>query len=116
VISGSPITRDITGEEYYSTLYSIRESKLKEGLIWVGSNDGVISVTQDGGQTWNNVTPKKMPKGGRVESIEPSHHDLATAYIAVDRHLLSDQKPYIYKTIDYGKHFSKTCLLRPLPI
>ncbi len=103
VISGSPITRDITGEEYYSTLYSIRESKLKEGLIWTGSNDGVISVTQDGGKTWNKVSPKKLPKGGRVESIEPSHHDMATAYIVVDRHLLGDEKPYILKTKDYGK-------------
>lgn len=100
--SGSPITRDITGEEYYSTLYSIRESKLKEGLIWTGSNDGVISVTQDGGKTWKNVTPKKLPKGGRVESVEPSQHDLATAYIAVDRHLLGDDSPYFYKTTNYG--------------
>lgn len=103
VISGSPITRDITGEEYYSTLYSIRESKLKEGLIWTGSNDGVVSVTQDGGKTWKNVTPKKLPKGGRVESVEPSQHDLGTAYIAVDRHLWGDEKPYLYKTSDYGQ-------------
>ncbi len=103
VISGSPITRDITGEEYYSTLYSIRESKLKEGLIWTGSNDGVISVTKDGGKTWNNVTPKKLPKGGRVEAVEPSHFNPATAYIAVDRHLLGDARPYIYKTSNYGK-------------
>ncbi|PRX54886.1 VPS10 domain-containing protein [Flagellimonas meridianipacifica] len=102
VISGSPITRDITGEEYYSTLYSIRESTLKEGLIWTGSNDGVVSVTKDGGKTWENVTPKKLPKGGRVESIAPSYHDMATAYIAVDRHLLGDAKPYLYKTTDYG--------------
>ncbi|WP_435625715.1 WD40/YVTN/BNR-like repeat-containing protein [Flagellimonas sp.] len=105
VISGSPITRDITGEEYYSTLYSIRESPLKEGLIWTGSNDGVVSVTQDGGKTWQNVTPKKLPKGGRVESIAASHHDMATAYIAVDRHLLGDAKPYIYKTTDYGSNW-----------
>lgn len=103
VISGSPITRDITGEEYYSTLYSIRESKLKEGLIWTGSNDGVISLTQDGGKTWKNVTPKQMPKGGRVESVEPSHFNPAKAYIAVDRHLLGDDKPYIYMTKNYGK-------------
>ncbi|MEM9077747.1 MAG: hypothetical protein AAGC43_11935 [Bacteroidota bacterium] len=102
VISGSPITRDITGEEYYSTLYSIRESTLKEGLIWTGSNDGVVSVTQDGGKTWKNVTPKKLPKGGRVESIAPSQHAMGTAYIAVDRHLLGDAKPYLYKTTDYG--------------
>ncbi|MBW1297387.1 WD40/YVTN/BNR-like repeat-containing protein [Aquimarina litoralis] len=102
VISGSPITRDITGEEYYSTLYSIRESVLQKGLIWTGSNDGIISITRDGGKTWKNVTPKKLPKGGRVESIAPSQHDMATAYIAVDRHLLGDAKPYLYKTTDYG--------------
>ena len=103
VISGSPITRDITGEEYYSTLYSIRESKISKGLIWTGSNDGVVSVTKDGGQTWEDVTPKKMPKGGRVESIEPSQFDPAKAYIAVDRHLLGDTTPYFYRTADYGK-------------
>ncbi|WP_105000653.1 WD40/YVTN/BNR-like repeat-containing protein [Aureicoccus marinus] len=106
VISGSPITRDITGEEYYSTLYSIRESSLQEGLIWTGSNDGVVSVTRDGGKTWSNVTPKKLPKGGRVESIAASVHDLGTAYIAVDRHLLGDAKPYLYKTTDFGKTWS----------
>ena len=103
VISGSPITRDITGEEYYSALYSIRESPIQEGLIWTGSNDGVVSLTRDGGKTWKNVTPKRMPKGGRVESIEPSHFDPAKAYIAVDRHLLGDEKPYVYKTSNYGR-------------
>ncbi|WP_419211609.1 WD40/YVTN/BNR-like repeat-containing protein [Maribacter sp. X9] len=105
VISGSPITRDITGEEYYSTLYSIRESKISKGLIWTGSNDGVISLTKDGGQTWEDVTPKKLPKGGRVESVEPSQFDPAKAYIAVDRHLLGDTTPYFYKTADYGKNW-----------
>ncbi|TDS15096.1 hypothetical protein DFQ03_1732 [Maribacter caenipelagi] len=103
VNSGSPITRDITGEEYYSTIYSIRESKIKKDLIWTGSNDGVVSLTQDGGQTWTNVTPKKLLKGGRVESIEPSQFNPATAYISVDRHLLGDPTPYFYKTEDYGK-------------
>ena len=98
VISGQPITRDITGEEYYSTLYSIRESKIKQGVIWTGSNDGVVSVTQDGGKTWKNVTPAKLPGGGRVKSIEPSPFDPAKAYIAVDRHLLGDPTPYFYKT------------------
>ncbi|RNC90010.1 MAG: hypothetical protein ED555_11275 [Allomuricauda sp.] len=102
VISGSPITRDITGEEYYSTLYSIRESELQQGLIWTGSNDGVVSVTRDGGASWSNVTPKKLPKGGRVESIAASIFELGTAYIAVDRHLLGDPKPYFYKTEDFG--------------
>ncbi|TLP79172.1 WD40/YVTN/BNR-like repeat-containing protein [Maribacter sp. ACAM166] len=102
VISGNPITRDITGEEYYSTLYAIRESKLEKGLIWTGSNDGILSITRDGGQTWENVTPKKLLKGGRVESIEPSQYDPAKAYISVDRHLLGDTTPYFYKTTDYG--------------
>ena len=103
IISGNPITRDITGEEYYSTLYSIRESKIAKGTIWTGSNDGVISVTKDGGKTWETVTPKKLPKGGRVESVEPSQFNPAKAYIAVDRHLLGDPKPYLYKTENYGK-------------
>jgi photosystem II stability/assembly factor-like uncharacterized protein len=106
VISGSPITRDITGEEYYSTLYSIRESSLQEGLIWTGSNDGVVSITNDGGKTWTDVTPSGMPKGGRVESIAASNHNKATAYIAVDRHLLGDFKPYFYKTNDYGQSWT----------
>jgi len=103
VNSGSPITRDITGEEYYSTLYTIKESTIQKGLIWTGSNDGVISLTRDGGKTWNNVTPTSLPKGGRVESIEPSKYNSAKAYIAVERHLLGDSKPYLYKTTDFGK-------------
>ena len=106
VISGQPITRDITGEEYYSTLYSIRELKIKQGVIWTGSNDGVVSVTQDGGKTWKNVTPAKLPGGGRVKSIEPSPFDPAKAYIAVDRHLLGDPTPYFYKTEDLGKSWT----------
>lgn len=106
VISGSPITRDITGEEYYSTLYSIRESSLQKGLIWTGSNDGVVSVTTDGGETWENVTPKDLPKGGRIESIATSEHEIGTAYIAVDRHLLGDFKPYFYRTSDLGKSWT----------
>ena len=101
VVSGSPITRDITGEEYYSALYSIRESKLKEGLIWVGSNDGPVHVTKDGGKTWTNVTPDDVPKGGRVEAITPSQHHEGTAYIAIDRHLLGDSKPYIYTELQH---------------
>lgn len=103
VISGSPITRDITGEEYYSTLYSIRESPVTEGVIWTGSNDGMVSITRNGGKTWKNVTPKNLPKGGRVESIAASKYNPAKAYIAVDRHLLGDPKPYFYKTTNYGR-------------
>ncbi len=103
VISGSPITRDVTGEEFYSTIYSIRESPITEGLIWVGSNDGPVHVTQNGGQNWSNVTPSKLPSGGRVDAVEPSPHNPAKAYISVLRYQLGDPKPYIYKTTNYGK-------------
>lgn len=106
VISGSPITRDITGEEYYSTIYAIRESTVKQGVIWTGSNDGPVYVTQDDGSSWNNVTPKKMPTGGRVDAVEPSPHNPAKAYFSVLRYQLGDTKPYIYKTTDYGKNWT----------
>lgn len=105
VTSGTPITRDVTGEEYYSTIYAIRESKLKEGLIWVGANDGPVHVTQNGGASWENVTPD-MPKGGRVDAVEPSPHNPAKAYVAVLRNQLGDDMPYIYKTDDYGKSWT----------
>jgi photosystem II stability/assembly factor-like uncharacterized protein len=100
--SGEPITRDITGEEVYSTLYAIDESPLEKGVIWTGSNDGPIHVTRDGGKTWGNVTPKGLPPGGRVQNIEASPHRKGGAYVALYRYLLNDWQPYIYKTDDYG--------------
>ena len=103
VISGAPITRDVTGEEFYSSIYAIRESPIKQGVIWVGANDGPVHVTQDGGSTWTNVTPKSLPEGGRVDAVEPSAHDPAKAYISVLRYQLGDTKPYVYKTSNYGK-------------
>ncbi len=106
VISGSPITRDVTGEEFYSTIYSIRESKLEKGLIWVGANDGPIHVTRDGGANWKDVTPSGLPKGGRVDAVEPSPHDPAKAYACILRYQLGDWKPYIYKTSNYGASWS----------
>lgn len=106
VLSGAPITRDITGEEYYSTLYSLQESPIEAGLIWTGSNDGRIHLTRDGGKTWEDVTPRRLPKGGRVDSVAPSPHDPAKAYIAVLRNQLGDPKPYIYRTTTYGKSWS----------
>lgn len=107
VISGSPITRDITGEEFYSTIYSINESPITEGLIWVGANDGPVHVTRNGGSTWDNVTPEGLPPGGRVQTIELSVHNSAKAYIAVYRFLLNDWQPYIYKTTDFGKSWQR---------
>ena len=101
-ISGEPITRDITGEEMYSTLYAIRESTLEPGVIWTGSNDGPVHVTRDNGKTWKNVTPKDLLPGGRVQNIEVSPHRRGSAYVAVYRYLLNDWQPYLYRTDDYG--------------
>ena len=107
MISGSPITRDITGEEFYSTIYSIRESKLKEGLIWVGANDGPIHITQDGGAGgWKNVSPKDLPSGARIDCVEPSVHKQGRAYFTALRYQLGDWKPYIYKTENYGRNWT----------
>jgi photosystem II stability/assembly factor-like uncharacterized protein len=106
-ISGEPITRDITGEEFYSTLYAIRESPLEAGVIWVGANDGPFHVTRDHGKTWTNITPKDLPDGGRVQFIEPSPHRRGSAYYAVYRYLLGDYQPYIYRTDDYGRSWKR---------
>lgn len=105
--SGGPITRDVTGEEFYSTLYAITESPVTRGLIWTGANDGPFFVTRDNGKTWKNVTPKDLPKGGRVAWIEASPHRPGTAYYAVYRYLLGDYAPYLYRTDDYGATWTR---------
>jgi photosystem II stability/assembly factor-like uncharacterized protein len=105
--SGEPITRDITGEEFYSTLYAITESPHQAGVIWVGSNDGPFHVTRDNGKSWTNVTPKDLQPGGRVAWIDASPHRPGSAYYAVYRYLLGDYAPYIYKTEDYGRTWTR---------
>ncbi|HEX6630838.1 MAG TPA: hypothetical protein VF048_07090, partial [Gemmatimonadaceae bacterium] len=107
VVSGSPITRDATGEEYYSTLYAITASPRERGVIWTGANDGPIHVTRDEGKTWAKVTPSGLPPGGRVQTIEVSPHRNGGAYVAVLRYLLGDFAPYVYRTSDYGKTWTK---------
>lgn len=102
VISGSPITRDVTGEEFYSTIYAIRESTVEAGQIWVGANDGPVHVTRDNGKTWKDVTPKDLPDGGRIDCVEPSPHDAQKAYFTSLRYQLGDWKPYLYRTDDAG--------------
>jgi photosystem II stability/assembly factor-like uncharacterized protein len=105
--SGEPITRDVTGEEFYSTLYAITEAANERGVIWTGSNDGPFFVTRDNGKTWTNVTPKDLETGGRVAWIDASPHRRGSAYFAVYRYLLGDYAPYIYKTDDYGKTWTR---------
>jgi photosystem II stability/assembly factor-like uncharacterized protein len=102
VISGGPITRDITGEEFYSTLYALAESPHDSRVLWAGANDGPVHVTRDGGATWTDVTPRDLPAGGRVQTIEVSPHDPATAYAAVLRYMFDDWRPRIYRTTDHG--------------
>ncbi|HEX7242359.1 MAG TPA: hypothetical protein VF263_18875 [Longimicrobiaceae bacterium] len=107
LIPGEPITIDVTGEETYSTLYAIRESPLEPGVIWTGANDGPVHVTRDGGRSWTEVTPKGLPPGGRVQTIEPSPHRKGSAYLAVLRYLLGDFRPYLYRTDDYGRTWTR---------
>ena len=105
VSSGGPITQDNTGVEYYATIFAVDESPLQEGLIWVGSDDGLIHLTKDGGATWENVTPKKMPDWMMINSVDASSFDSGTAYIAGTRYKLGDFTPYLYVTDDYGKNW-----------
>ena len=108
VSSGGPITQDNTGVEYYCTIFAANESPLKEGLLWVGSDDGLVHITKDGGQSWENITPSGMPEWSMINSIEPSAFDEGTCYIAATRYKLGDFRPYLYKTTDYGRTWSKT--------
>ncbi|HZR24551.1 MAG TPA: hypothetical protein VFA59_13235 [Vicinamibacterales bacterium] len=105
VTSGEPITRDMTGEEVYAALYSMRSSRLEPGVFWTGSNDGPVWVTKDNGAHWKNVTPP-MPPGGRVHTIEDSPHRKGSAYVSIYRMYENDFKPYAYMTNDYGEHWT----------
>jgi hypothetical protein len=101
--SGGPISQDNTSVEYYDTIFAIAPSPLGKDLIWVGSDDGLVHLTRDGGQHWADVTPKEMPEWSMVSMIDPSTHDTGSAYMAIDRHRLDDYRPYAYKTKDFGQ-------------
>jgi hypothetical protein len=105
--SGGPITLDITSVEYYDTVFALGESPLQQGLLWAGTDDGLIQLTRNDGESWADVTPKDMPAWSMVSLIDPSPHDAATAYAAVDRHKLDDMKPLIYRTHDFGKTWTR---------
>jgi photosystem II stability/assembly factor-like uncharacterized protein len=107
--SGGPITKDNTSIEYYCTIFTVNESTITKGLIWVGSDDGLVNLTRDGGKTWTNVTPGKdiLPEWSQINAIEPSPFDPATAYVAATMYKSDDYRPYLYKTSDYGKTWKK---------
>ena len=111
--SGGPLTKDNTGVEYYNTIFSVNESPVQKGLIWVGTDDGLIHITRDEGGSWENVTPKAMPEWATVNMVEPDPRKPGTMYVSADRHRLDDFKPYAFRTDDYGKTW--TSIINGLP-
>ena len=107
--SGGPISGDNTGVEYYCTIFAIAESPKQKGILWTGSDDGLVHLSKDDGKTWENVTVNvpDMPDWGTVECIEASPFDVGTAYLVVDAHRMDDYRPYVWSTTDYGKTWTK---------
>ncbi|MFM1840822.1 MAG: hypothetical protein RIR47_871 [Bacteroidota bacterium] len=106
-VSGGVITRDMNGPEIYGTVFALAPSYHDVNIIWAGSDDGLVHITKDGGKHWENITPKDMPKNTRVSIIEASHFNAGTAYIAAKRYQMDDRTPYIWKTNDFGKTWTK---------
>ena len=113
--SGGPITGDNTGAEYYDTIFAVAESPREKGLLWVGTDDGLVHVTRDGGKTWTNVTANVpgLPEWGTVAALEPSPFDAAVAYLVVDAHRMDDTRPHLWKTADYGKTWKSLAAAMP---
>ncbi|MBI3693410.1 MAG: glycosyl hydrolase [Acidobacteria bacterium] len=105
--SGGPITKDNTSIEYYCTIFTVIESPVRQGVIWSGSDDGLVHVSRDGGGKWENVTPKPMPEWIQINSIDASPFDPAVAYVAATMYKFDDYRPYLYKTADYGKTWKR---------
>jgi photosystem II stability/assembly factor-like uncharacterized protein len=105
--SGGPITKDNTGAEYYCTVFAFAESPVERGVLWAGSDDGLIHVSRDDGKTWKNVTPAAIRPFSLVSIIEASPHDAGTAYVAVTRYKWDDFRPYLFKTANYGRTWTK---------
>ncbi|CAA9346759.1 MAG: GH74 / GH33, partial [uncultured Gemmatimonadaceae bacterium] len=105
--TGGPITKDMNGPEIYGTIFTVAPSFVDARVIWTGSDDGLAHVTRDGGATWTDVTPRGLPKFARISIIEASHHQAGTAYLAAKNYLLDDRAPYLYRTADYGRTWTK---------
>jgi len=105
--SGGPLTKDNTSVEYYDTVFALAESPVEKGVIWAGTDDGLVHVTRDDGQHWANVTAKEFGEWSLISIIDASPHTAGAAYAAIDRHKLDDYKPYAFRTADYGKSWTK---------
>jgi photosystem II stability/assembly factor-like uncharacterized protein len=105
--SGGPITKDQTGVETYATVFTIAPSFQDVNTIWTGSDDGYVHVTRDGGKNWTKVTPPDLPDFARISLIEASPHTNGVAYLTANRYQRDDRKPYVYKTADFGKTWTK---------
>ncbi len=101
-VPGGPIDPDMSGAEMSDTILDIEPSSLQVGVIWVGTDDGLVQLTRDGGATWHNVTPRAMPQWDRVSTVDASPYSAATAFAAADGHMLGDESPHIFATRDYG--------------
>jgi photosystem II stability/assembly factor-like uncharacterized protein len=104
--SGGPITKDNTSVEYYCTIFAALESPHEPGVLWCGSDDGLIHLSRDGGKTWSNVTPPQLPEWTQINSMEAHPFEKGGLYVAATRYKLDDFKPYLLKTTDYGKTWS----------
>ena len=105
--SGGPVQHEITGVETYGTIFYVAESPHEAGTIWAGTDDGLVHITRNGGTSWENVTPKGIPEWIRINAIDVSPHDKGTAYVAATMYQFDDYRPYLYKTSDYGKSWTK---------
>jgi photosystem II stability/assembly factor-like uncharacterized protein len=106
-ISGGPITHDMNGPEIFGTIFTVAPSPLDGNVIWTGSDDGVAHLTRDGGRSWTEVTPAGLPKFARISLIDASHREPGTAYLAAKAYQLDDRAPYVYRTHDYGRSWTK---------
>ena len=104
--SGGPITKDNTGAEAYGTIFALEESPHQRGLLWAGTDDGLVKISEDGGRNWQDITPKDLPEWALISIIDPSKHDAGTAYMAATRYKSHDQKPYLFKTKDFGTNWT----------
>ncbi len=104
--SGGPITKDDTSVEYYNTIFTFAESPIEPGLLWAGSDDGLIHISRNNGESWENVTPRGLPET-MISILDASHHDPGTAYFAATRYKFNDYQPMIYKTTNYGRSWTK---------